>query len=363
MTALHTQNKGEWSEFYAFLKIISDGELLVLDREDAAATKVAVVRVRKNAQAFLPNKAAIYRIAPGGTLVKPKLYPLGNTALARDCVASLLAKIQQSSGTFVHSDSEILAEKLGISVKSDTSQSKGDLALQFVRPDSGQPSALHEVSVKSWFGGDPTLFNASSRGTKLVYAVEGAPSSTLKRLFLEKSKPKETLSAILATGGRVEFLEFFSPEMSENARSLRATEAIAHLVLSHYKKTVSGRSTMPYVVSQARLADQKPVRAALREFLRAAALGMTSSSTWDLKMSASDNYLLVSSTGDLICILGRNKLEEFLYGLAYVDTPSTKRYDFGYPYETGKGWRLALNFQLRLSSNWGALPFNTGRST
>lgn len=353
MTALlHTQNKGEWSEFYAFLKIIATGELSVLDKEDASATKVAVVRVRKNGQTFMPNHAALYRVVAEGNSDKPKLYPLGNAAVVRDCVASLLSQIHQSSGTFGHPESESLAEKLGVSVKSEGRHTKGDLSLQFIRPDSGQPSAAHDVSVKSWLGGAPTLFNASAKGTRLVYSVDDAPTSMLEHLFQERAKPRDTLSQIREARGRVTFLEFASAEMAENAKALRAKEALAHLVLSHYQKKDSGRTTMAYVVSKVATADQKPMRAALRDFLRAAALGMTSSAVWELEMSASDNYLLVSSTGDLICILGRNKVEDFLYQLAYVDTPSTTRYDFGYPYKTESGWRVALNFQLRLSSDW-----------
>ncbi len=109
---------------------------------------------------------------------------------------------------------------------------------------------------------------------------------------------------------------------------------------------------MEWLLQNSSAESQRPLRAALREFLRASALGMTASKTWDLDMTASDNYLIVDDAGELLCILGRHKLEEHLFRHAYVDTPSTSKHDFGYLYREAGKWEIALNFQIRLDSEW-----------
>ncbi len=348
--ASHSQNKGEWSEFYAFLKILSTGRLHILDEDDLTSKELEVVRLSKNAHSFVPNESGVFRIIPGGSRAKPMVRHLGETAPIKECVAHLLAHIKASSGTFGHTESESTATQLGVSVKSEQSRAKGDLGLCFVRPDSGQPSAEHEVSVKSWLGGDPTLFNASHIGTRIIYSVHHVPIDVLRGLSQAKSKPRDTLKAISAAGGTVNFKRFPSAEMNENVKALRAGDTLAWLVKFHYAKEARGRTFMDTAVAQRPLDEQRAHKSALREFLRAAALGMTSSRAWDLSMSASDNYLLVDDTGELFCVLGRSKVEKFLFKLAYVDTPSTTRYDFGYPYETDGGWEIALNFQVRLAA-------------
>lgn len=347
---LHTQNKGEWSEFFAFLKILATGRLRVLDEEDFLEHELRVVRIGKNSQIYVPNDSSIFRIVPGGTPAKPRLFRAGDMASVRGCVASLLGAIKNSAGTFAHAESELIAKQLNVLVKSDHSDGKGDLKFGFLRPDLGLPSTDHEVSVKSWLGGDPTLFNASSRGTRLVYKVKGVSEKLLVHLSIAKSKPKETLSVIKKAGGEVLFQNFASDVLAENLKALRAAEPIHRLILAHFYKTDPGRTFITGVVDLQDKSDQPVYRAAFREFLRAAALGMTSAAPWDLSMSASDNYLLVTKEGELFCVLGRNKVEDFLLKLTYVDTPSTTKYDYGYPYKAASGWELALNFQIRLAA-------------
>lgn len=345
------QNRGEWSEFYAFLKLISTGKLRVLDGEDRTSVDVRVGSVQKGGQSFVLSPPSIFQVLPGGTSTRPRLRPIRAVSGLGESVDQLLSHIRTSRGSFRHPESEELARSLGVSVQSDRTLSKGDLSLSFVRPDSGLQTPKHQVSVKSWLGSDPTLFNASVQGTRLIFQVSGLDDETLLVLAASKDKPKETIKAVLTAGGVLTFVRFARREFSQNLGSLRARDAIAQMVLMHFSKSTRGKTTMNWVLEQKNTNEERrPLRAALREFLRAAALGMTASEEWNLDMTASDNYLIVDADGELLCILGRNKLEEHLFRLAYVDTPSTSRHDYGYPYMANGRWEIALNFQIRIDA-------------
>lgn len=346
--AVHAQNKGEWSEFYAFLKLLSSGTLRILDSEDAVAKTVRVTKVRKAGKPFFVQPPNIYVMVPPVGSAKTKYRPIQGASELKNAVSQLLTHIQNCSGSFAHPESERTANYLGVSVKSDHTQSKGDLSVAFVRPDSGTETPEHEVSVKSWLGNDPTLFNASPMGTRLVFKVVNVSDAQLRLLSANKHQARSNLKAVFAAGGHLEFLRFGNLAFEKNLAALRAVDAIKFLVEQHFRKTVTSRTSMKWLCEQARPQDALPLRAAIRDFLRAAALGMTASREWNLDMSASDNYLIVDKTGELLFILGRNKLEDYLFDLAYVDSPDAERHDYGSIYKNDGQWEVALNFQVRL---------------
>lgn len=343
-----SQNKGEWSEFYAFLQLLSTNKIRVLDEDEEEASELAVARVIKDSVVFCEKDGRVLSLPSTPCSDNQKAVEVCTIATLKSCVTSLLAKMKKSSGTFAHEESERVASLMSVSVKSAASSTKGDLGVSFVRADTGIKSSIKkDLSVKSWLGSNPTLFNASKLGTKLIYRIEGVPDTFLEDLSkLGRRNLRGCLKKIKENGGQFVFEGCGSANMKKNLDALAATDDVSFLVLEHYSES-TGADSLAALTSK-HSADRPRITRAVAEFLRAAALGMTASKDWDCKTHAADNYLMVMRSGELFCVLGRGKLEEFLLSLAFIDTPSMSRHDFGYVYKKDGSWKIDLNFQIRL---------------
>ena len=134
--------------------------------------------------------------------------PWGQCIELKIPVAELLAHIASSEGSFSHQKSEEVAGKLGVSVQSDRTHTKGDLGFKFIRPDTGAASSEHEVSVKSWLGQNPSLFNASILEGRVQTHHIGLPREQFtvygnKTLCTRQPKGQNLLTHDMATSGVV----------------------------------------------------------------------------------------------------------------------------------------------------------------
>lgn len=349
------QNKGEWSEFYAFLKLLESGKVKVIDKNSALTDWAAVSSVRKGAALFKIHSGMVYRVTGERIAGKPQLLPVGPCAALREPVVKLLEAISNGKGSFSHAPSEAEADRLKVPVQSDRTSAKGDLSLRFIAPDTMQESVEMGVSVKSWLGNDPTLLNASPLGTRVLYRIVGLPEDEILQLPTAPGEilPRELISVIHRKGGHLEYLKFHHNAFQESLRALRADDSLAKAIYQYFSKDGSrrhgNRTKLSWVTTQEETpAAQLRMKKALKDVLRAAALGMTPSTPWDGDNTASDNYLVVVRDGNLIFIVGRERLEDYLFESAYFDSPSSRRHKFGFVEKAHGDWVVVLNFQLRL---------------
>ena len=87
----------------------------------------------------------------------------------------------------------------------------------------------------------------------------------------------------------------------------------------------------------------------VRNFLRAAALGMVPSKIWDTKLSAYGGYIVVRDDGSLVCyhLFNDDEFRDYLFKNTKFDTPSTSRYEFGDLFVQDGKLFMKLNLQVR----------------
>ena len=87
----------------------------------------------------------------------------------------------------------------------------------------------------------------------------------------------------------------------------------------------------------------------IKKFLSAAALGMTASVDWNGREDADNGYIIVKKNGEVAAyhLLTRDNFETYLLNNTKLDTPSTRRHNFGKIYVDGGKYFINLNLQIR----------------
>ena len=331
-----SQNKGEWSELYAFIKLLADGQILYVDKEAEDSEFIAPVDcISKDHTTLTINNDSVFSTS---TVVLARRELLGNW------VKLLYENIKQGKKSFKIPEATYYANQLGVSVDSKSNQTKGDLSFKILKPDTGKLSRSLDVSVKSWIGSSPTLFNASKLSTRLIYKVTGVADNILNNLT--NNDPRGNLKVIYDNDGKVTFLECAKATFQRNLQILGASETLAYAVLHHFTRCETEGSSLEEI--SRKFGDPVLFKHKLGGFLRASALGMTGGKTWEGTYIASDNILIVSNDGSLKCLIGRGLLENHLFQFSMIDTPSTTRHEYGNVYKKDNEWHINLNFQIRL---------------
>jgi type II restriction enzyme len=88
----------------------------------------------------------------------------------------------------------------------------------------------------------------------------------------------------------------------------------------------------------------------LKRFLTDVALGMVPSKVWYGQYDANGGYIIVKSSGEILCyhIYDKNQFEEYLVKNTKLDTASSTRHEFGKIYQDEVGSKfIKLNLQVR----------------
>lgn len=356
----YSANKGEWSELYAFFKLLAEGRLYSGDGH------LNIVRDR-----FFPI-LAIYRSDSDDRLsyiidsAKKHILIAGNsqeitipqsTFLSES--ESLLKFIRDLKGSSeAYPSLEDFMEHIRVDSVKAKSSDKADIRIKTHDFRTGREPEMG-YSIKSRLGGSSTLINSAGDSTNFVFSLSKIDGS-LKSKFnsLDRFKKKFDLLSqhhIIPKWVGVGSRTFYNNLMmidtclpwiigecllyyySGNAHTLVEAEAML-------------RKNNPLnfdINSQPHFYEYK-----LKQFLLAFALGMTAAKPWTGKFVANGGYIVVKEDGEIVCyhFFDRNDLEDYLFNNTYFDTPSTKRHNFGDIYHTDDGDFLKLNLQVRFIS-------------
>lgn len=325
-------NKGEWSEFYAFLDILSSGKLYAADENmnKIATVYYTVLSAIKNGNEYNRNNAL-------GSIAFEHENELISISIKdfESMSRQLFQVIKSSNGTFSVPVVEPFIEKLHLTTIKERSNSKGDITLKIHDDFTGFEPTL-SFSIKSYVGSNPTLLNASN-GTILKYKLSGdLTNSEIKDInsIEGNGKVKERISTIRAKGIDLIYKDIPSGIFKENLQMIdfRLPEIISEIFLESY--FVKGKR-IPEVVQSylKRNPKENPriIEYKIKELLVAIALGMVPLTKWSGLDEANGGYIVVKDTSEVLCyhIYERNKLKEYLYNHTKFDTPSTGRTNAG----------------------------------
>ena len=353
-----TANKGEWSEFYAFLKILAERDVALADenlvaRPSSSITFLKVYRSGKGQLTYSLDPVQIAITNEAGSVIAE--IP---TSLLAGKLTEIFGKIAAgSTSAFSIVEAETLAEMLLCNSIKAPSADKADIVAS-IRDRSTGVDERAGFSVKSLVGGASTLLNAG-RTKNFVYEAVGFPATQIDEInaIEGSSKVRDRVAAIAARGGNLRFLGVNDPVFSRNLRKIDTMmpEFLAEMLIGFYSGRGSSISVLTDVLAQHQEfasdfgLSRSDFEFKLKQLLVSIALGMVPSKPWDGLMLAHGGYLVVKPQGELVCYhaIHRELFLEYLFKNTKFETPSTSRHDFGALYKKDGQVLMNLNLQIR----------------
>lgn len=354
-----TGNKGEWSEVYALLKIISDQHLFSGDN-DLKRLEVLVFPIIK---VLRDESNGTFEFAYDNDLVIIK----NNSEEFRIPIASfkqqakyLLVKLKEkTNSTFSIPETESFINSFGSNSIKAKSTVKSDIRIVIHDQRTGSTPELG-FSIKSQLGGASTLLNAG-RTTNFIYKINNI---TLEQnqineinLIDTRTKIKDRLTNIFSENGVLEFQKMESSVFENNLVLIDSSlpAIISHLVLLFFTTNYSAVNKLTNDISvlnpqKYNMVSNHPFYVyKIKRFLTDIALGMMPSKVWTGELDATGGYLIVKSNGDVLCyhIYNRNEFEDYLFTNTKLETASSSRHDFGKIFSDNGDLFFKLNLQIR----------------
>lgn len=361
-------NKGEWSEAYAFIKLIGDGKVYASDDElnkieDKIYFILKVFRDEINKYYECNTEKGIVNIVnSNGDLISSidANYFINISNISLDL-------IKNSKGrSFKIPILENFLKNIGIVNFKGSSAKKEDIKMEIKDVYLDKEDIL-TFSIKSELGSKPTLLNAS-KATNFLYKIEGITKEDVEYLNNLKNTENKWL--------KLKFNKIFNEYVNGNYnvslinekdnifyQNLRLIdshlpELISFILLYYYshEKITSIASLTNKLIDFNPLDlinDEKEMfyKNNIFEFIKAITFGMMPSNKWDGNYEISGGLLTVKNDGDVLChhlFYDKQSLNNYLYKNTKLETPSTSRHDFGEIFEDNGDFYFKLNLQIRL---------------
>lgn len=354
-----TANKGEWSELYVLLKLITDPRLYAADEHlnKLSGTFYPILKVKAGKGTV---DEVIYTIQPGQNNLEIYVTSSSKTYTAklseiRAKTDTIFHRIKNSSQTtFAIDEAQEIIDQLHLKkVQAGTTQ-KADI---FVVVHDYATGITPEIgfSIKSKVGAAPTLLNAS-KATNFIYKITDFAGDSLSINEIDSSyKIKRRIEHIEANGGNLEFHATSNAVFGSNLRKIDSLmpEMIASLLLSYYR----GKGAKLSDICQSAAPPQSAINPSfyphkVKDLLQTVALGMMPSRPWSGVLEANGGYIIVKQNGEILCYHTYNldQFRNYLFDNTRFETGSTTKHDFGNVFIKNGEAFINLNLQVRFNS-------------
>ena len=341
-------NKGEWSEFYTFIKILADKKIYLFDDNldklndyynvlkifRKEETQVVYDLSENNIIKFIDNKKFI--------IESKKIKPFINELF------QYLKNNKGASFTIEEIDDIFDLLKSDI-IKGGNSYNKADIDL--IINDNNVLEQKIGFNIKSYIGNPPTLLN-SSKATNFIYEIiefEGNIDSINN--IKTKSKIRDRILQIIKENGVLKFDKIDNKIFVKNLKKIDTLlpDIIAIFLLNFFSGNGRKINEVFSSLSNNKLGISKEdFEYKIKAFLINIALGFVPTKEWDGYKKA-NGYIVVKNDGDIGCfnIFNEKILANYLFNNTKFDTPSSSRHDYGYIYEENGKLYIKLNLQIR----------------
>ena len=352
-------NRGEWSEVYAFLHLLSEGKLYASDSNLNLLPDSPYIPITRIIRHEKGQSEISYYITD---LVEPKCDNESITdPLPREKVEAEASKLLKSiasakkgAGAFALPETEFFVQSLGVNTLKAPAQDKSDITLEIHDPKTGT-SNICGWSIKSELGNSPTLLNAG-KTTNFIFELPGCNKHILESInsIDTRSKVKDRWSQITEMLNPA-YVGMLNQTFERNLRLIDTTfPSVVAFALSEYYK--GNGPECKDVISK--LEKEDPLKLGegmyafkFKKFLSAVALGMVPAKPWNGREDATGGYIVVKSDGSIVAfhVNNHNEFEDYLLKNTRFETASTGRHEFGYVYEENGHFYFSLNLQIRFN--------------
>ena len=347
-----TANRGEWAELYALVRLLLNNSVPSLDR----ALEPIPGKVFKFLELLRKEDGALLKFVPyDSPLFSSESGSLPNRSDLEQDSESFWGELQSTKGSsFESKHGSKLMKALGIGVLKAQSTEKVDLYARLAGLMGSDDGELG-FSIKSQVGANSTLINASGQ-TTFEYMVEAGSVDVEKINSINtSSKIRDRVKAIYDSGAKLVFSSVPSSTFQGNLDLVESTlkQSLADLLIVYF--TTEKRTVLEAIDHLASSSKdplfEKKLKYSVKNFLRAAALGMMPGTEWDGDLTAYGGYLVVKSDGQLGCFhLQRDdEFKNYLLENTKFETPSgsTGRRPYGELKRTDAGIQFSLRLQIR----------------
>ncbi|HUH25388.1 MAG TPA: HpaII family restriction endonuclease [Flavobacterium sp.] len=352
-------NKGEWSEVYALLKVMSDKQLFTGDSnlnkiETLIFPIIKVLRDETNGTSEFSYDNDLVVIKNGEKEIRVSILEFQKQA------HFLLTKLKEkTNATFSIPEIENFINSFDNHSLKAKSTVKSDIRIVIHDQRTGTNPELG-FSIKSQLGGASTLLNAG-KTTNFIYKINNLDLTQSQITEINKidtrSKIKDRLEKITLLGGDLAFQKTESSIFGNNlilidsalpkiiAKSLHLFFSSSYSSVLELTSQISATNPLNY-----NLETNHPFYSyKIKRFLTDIALGMMPSKVWTGELDATGGYLIVKENGDVLCyhIYNRNEFEDYLFTNTKLETASSTRHEFGKVYEENGQLYFKLNLQIR----------------
>lgn len=357
-----TGNKGEWSEIYAFFRLLGEGKVHAgdadLNKLDLYYPILSIIREESKRYEYKPNqdKHIVVVDEDGHVFVRISMDKFMSES------KMLLSAIKESKQrAFAVPSTESFMGKIGCTKLKAPSKDKADIHIVI---HDLHTSMTHNLgfSIKSQLGSPSTLLNATE-ATNIRYLVVGKEMNDkeLQEInSIEDHLPR--MQALVEKGYKLQYSDIEHQTFKNNLLFLDTCmpEFIAACLIC---------DSMPNSTSKIKdavelVAKQNPFgftgndviafyEHKMKVLLLDAALGMTPAKEWKGRYDANGGYLVVRKDGEIVCyhFYNPNDVEDYLYNNTRFERGSRSRHHFGSLYrgDDGKVY-IKLNLQIRFNN-------------
>jgi type II restriction enzyme len=354
-------NKGEWSEFYAFLKILEERKIFAADKnleiiDGKFFVFHKIIREEKD------ESTKIYDISQSATKVlitdeEGVLLKEFNNDSLKEKTLKIFEKIknERSRSFNIPEAQELMKELLCTKVKASNAK-KADL-VAIIYDTISKTMPMLGFSIKSMVGGASTLLNPGQT-TNFIYEIREFNGDIAKVNAIQtNAQIRDRVSKITEQGGVFKYIGVSNEQFEFNMKMIDTAlpEFIAQMLLDFFSNTHRTVADLTKELSENEDMKQKfglsltNYEYKIKNFLDAIALGMVPSKPWDGFSKAQGGYIVVKENGDVVCyhLYNRDEFRSYLYENTKFDAPSTTRYGYGELYEENGKLFFKLNLQIR----------------
>ena len=358
-------NRGEWSEFYAFVKILSERKLLAAS-SDLTPIPDTFYPVRKILRDE-PGITRVYDLKKEENIVltvtsseNAETFEIEYADIA-GLKGPLFKQIRDGDGrSFEIALAEDLIEHLHCGKVKASSSKKGDIMIVIHDHVTNRENNV-EFSIKSYIGGMPTLLNASG-ATNFKFKLSGfnGDPDTINAIS-GRSKVMDRLNELRGNGVSFELASMASPIFKRNLLKIDSSMPlfIGHFLVKFFSGQARTVANLTQLIADEGLAKDslgdpfnfEDLKYKIKQLLINVALGLVPNTDWDGFIKADGGYIIVKEDGDVVCfhIYNISELGEYLFNNTKFETASTSRHKFASVYEEGETAYMNLNLQIRFT--------------
>lgn len=354
-------NKGEWSEVYAFLKLLRDGRIYAADEQlnPIPNMYLPIIKIQREENI---GQVYDYQTKEAIHIYLNNIHQKTITIEQVDQAGAILYQElfnRTSKGTLSFEESGIkdFLHDLYIRKIKASSTQKTDITLQIIDIHTGF-SPLVGFSIKSQLGSPSTLLNAS-KATNFIFKITGIDDAFMEEVNAIDGDKKiiRRFDSIYSVARSVQFIHIPNENFSNNLEMIdsRMAEILGYILIYRYRDNL--KNLQPIVE---RLIHDNPINYRnpqiysykVKKLLSAVALGMLPNKTWDGIDEANGGYIIVKSDGDILAyyLHNRNAFEDYLLQSTYLETGSTTRHEFATIYKVEDEYFINMNLQIRFKA-------------